>query len=151
MAIGVCSIISTVCCICLCWMKRRKSRCTSVHQCHTICWSCCTVATSLSSLFPLFFSFFSHRKETCSSAVSVEMCLCQSAPPMTIRYPTLIYKTRHTAVPSLASVVGVSLFHHSACPGILRTAHPARHRDDQTTGTENRSILNQILPSLLVL
>lgn len=26
MAIGVCSIISTVCCICLCWMKRRKRK-----------------------------------------------------------------------------------------------------------------------------
>lgn len=57
MAIGVCSMISTACCICLCWMKRRKSRCTSVHQYHTICWSHCTVATSLSSVFPLFLFF----------------------------------------------------------------------------------------------
>lgn len=149
MAIGVCSTISALCCICLCWMKRRKSRCTSVQQFIWNCWSCCTVATSFSSVF-LLFLLNSHRKETCSSEVSVAMCSFQSAPPMKIRYPPFIYRTRHTVVPFFGQY-SISLLHRSSCPGILMTAHLAKHRDDQMTRTENRFIQNQVLFSILVL
>lgn len=75
MGIGVCSSISALCCICLCWMKRRKSRCTSVEQFHRNCWSALRRCNKPQRCFPSFFSFKnSHRKETCTSEVSVAMC-----------------------------------------------------------------------------